>query len=104
MRRLPAWRPGLDASEDRTAERASAVGKRFLLDTERSQNAKVDVRHLRLSLSPVSAMLQAQVGSARDQSWQVLGVMCCTRPASELHDRVVEQAAVPVLIAVQALQ
>ena len=95
---------GLRATEDRTAERAGAVGERFLLDAQRSQNAEVHVRHPRLALPPVGPVLEAHVGSAGDQRRQVVRVVRRARAASEQHDGVVEHAAVAVLIAGQALQ
>lgn len=56
----------LDPAEDRTAQSAGAVSERFLSDAQRVQNTEVHIRHSRLAVTPVGAMLESHIGSARD--------------------------------------
>ena len=86
---MPALRR-LATAEDRRSERAGAVGKRFLFNTERAQNAEVHVGHTAVVLAPVLAMLEPQVGSAREQRGKIARVVRRAGATAEENDRIVQ--------------
>ena len=92
------------AAEDGVAEGTGAVGERFPWDAESVKDAEIEVRHPRLAVPPVSAVLEAQPGSAGDQRRQVARIVRGAGAAAEQHDRVVEHAAVAVPILGQPVE
>ena len=63
------------------------------------------VRHAHLALGlPILPVLQAHVGAARDQRRQIARRVRSAGTAAEHHNRVVERAAIAVLVAIHAVQ
>ena len=74
----------------------AAVGERGFLNSHRMQDAEEHIRHGRLTVAPVRAMLQTHVHSAGNQRGEIRGIMRGTGTTAKQHDAVVQHTSIGV--------
>ena len=79
----------LHGSENRIVEDARAVTKGLNVDLHGTQNAQVNIGHLRVAIAPIGSVTKSHIRATGNQRWQILGVMGGARAAAVQHNRVV---------------